>query len=165
LTVGYVGVVFQPDSPWHEILAVLFGVGVGLTLDEFALWLELKDVYWAQEGRKSIDAVVAAAALTGMVLVGFTAWADVAHRVEDEVFAAVGAAGILGVAFVIVAAVKEKFAMAIVGLFVPPVAIVGAVRLAKPTSLWARVFYRESKLARARARYPGRGPVPSAANE
>jgi hypothetical protein len=165
LIVGYVGVVFQPDSPWHEILAVLFGVGAGLTLDEFALWLELKDVYWEQQGRKSIDAVVVAAALTGMVLVGYAAWIDVATRVEDEVFAAVGAAGVLGVAFVIVAAVKEKFATAIVGLFFPPIAIVGAVRLAKPSSLWARVFYRDERLTRARARYPVKGPVQSAASE
>jgi hypothetical protein len=55
--------------------------------------------------------------------------------------------------------------MAIGGLFFPPVAIVGAVRLAKPGSLWARLLYREGKLARARARYPGEGPVPSAASE
>lgn len=38
--------------------AVLYGAGAALTLDEFALWLELKDVYWDHEGRKSIDAVV-----------------------------------------------------------------------------------------------------------
>src|SRR5436305_12889856 len=34
-----------PDSPWNEILAGLFGVGAGLTLDEFALWIYLRDVY------------------------------------------------------------------------------------------------------------------------
>src|SRR4026207_1873458 len=43
---GYVGVPIAPPSPWHEIVAVLFGVGTGLALDEFALWLDLKDVYW-----------------------------------------------------------------------------------------------------------------------
>ena len=41
---------------------MLFGIGTGLTLDEFALWLNLKDVYWEKEGRKSIDAVIIAAA-------------------------------------------------------------------------------------------------------
>ena len=153
LIVGYVGVVFQPDAPWHEILAVLFGVGAGLTLDEFALWLELKDVYWEKEGRRSIDAVVVTACLAGVLLIGFSAWADVATTVEDEVFAAVGAAGAIGVVLVVVNAAKEKFATALIGLFVPLVAIVGALRLAKPGSLWARLFYREAKLARARSRY------------
>jgi hypothetical protein len=38
--------------------AILYGIGAALTLDEFALWLELKDVYWEREGRKSVDAVV-----------------------------------------------------------------------------------------------------------
>jgi hypothetical protein len=37
--------------------ALLYGVGAALTLDEFALWLNLKDVYWEEEGRASIDAV------------------------------------------------------------------------------------------------------------
>jgi len=37
---------------------VLYGVGAALTLDEFALWLNLKDVYFVREGRSSIDAVV-----------------------------------------------------------------------------------------------------------
>ena len=44
---GYMGVADRaPPSPWREIVAVLFGIGTGLTLDEFALWLNLKDVYW-----------------------------------------------------------------------------------------------------------------------
>jgi hypothetical protein len=42
----------------REIPASAYGVGAALTLDEFALWLELEDVYWARDGRKSIDAVV-----------------------------------------------------------------------------------------------------------
>jgi hypothetical protein len=152
LITGYVGVAIAPSSPWKEIVAVLFGVGTGLTLDEFALWLDLKDVYWSAQGRRSIDAVVIAAALSGVVLVGFNAWVDVANDVEDIVFALAGAFGIITLAFVIVNLAKEKFAMAFVGLFVPPVAAVGAFRLAKPHSLWARL-YRERKLTRAKARY------------
>jgi hypothetical protein len=38
---------------------VAFGIGMGLTMDEFALWLNLQDVYWAPKGRESIDALVA----------------------------------------------------------------------------------------------------------
>ena len=64
---GYVGVTIAPPSPWHEILAVLFGIGTGLALDEFALWLDLKDDYWSQEGRKSIDAV---AIFGGLLTIG-----------------------------------------------------------------------------------------------
>jgi hypothetical protein len=39
-------------------MAILYGLGAALTLDEFALWLNLRDVYWAKEGRSSIDAVI-----------------------------------------------------------------------------------------------------------
>src|SRR3984957_14777502 len=41
-----------------SLMCVLYGVGAALTLDEFALWLNLKDVYFVREGRSSIDAVV-----------------------------------------------------------------------------------------------------------
>jgi hypothetical protein len=64
LAVGYawlaeVGVGEGPSSLLaSRLLSVLYGVGAALTLDEFALWLNLRDVYWAREGRASIDAVV-----------------------------------------------------------------------------------------------------------
>ncbi|MGA9526549.1 MAG: hypothetical protein WBS24_00395 [Terriglobales bacterium] len=41
-----------------RLLAILYGVGAALTLDEFALWLNLRDVYWSPEGRTSIDVVI-----------------------------------------------------------------------------------------------------------
>jgi hypothetical protein len=46
-----------------RLLSILYGVGAALTLDEFALWLNLRDVYWSREGRSSIDAVVLFGAL------------------------------------------------------------------------------------------------------
>ena len=46
-----------------RLMSILYGVGAALTLDEFALWLNLKDVYWAREGRASIDAVILFGAL------------------------------------------------------------------------------------------------------
>ncbi len=150
---GYVGVAVAPPSPWHEICAVFFGIGMGLTLDEFALWLDLKDVYWSEEGRKSIDAVIVAATVAGIVLVGYTAWVDVATEVADIVFAIVGVAGVIGIVFAAVNLAKEKFAMAIVGLLFPPLGLAGALRLGKTHSLWARLFYGEDKRARARARF------------
>jgi hypothetical protein len=160
LIAGYVGVTVAPDSPWHEVLAILFGIGTGLTLDEFALWLNLKDVYWSQQGRRSIDAVIIAATVTGMVLVGFTAWVDVAATVESAVFAVVGAFGVVAILIAVINLAKEKFRVALVGLFFPPVGLVGALRLAKPHSLWAR-FYGEHKRELARARFGGATPQPA----
>src|SRR5215212_5468323 len=159
LSFGYVGVAVQPPSPWHEIVAVLFGIGTGLTLDEFALWLNLKDVYWEKQGRRSIDAVVVAAAISGIVLVGFAAWADVATEAKDVVVAVVGSAGLVGVIVTLVNVSKEKFGVAVAGLFIPPVGLVGALRLGRPHSLWARLFYGEPKLEQARRRFGAVGPA------
>jgi hypothetical protein len=60
----------DPDHPaWASRLsATLYGVCSALTLDEFALWLDLKDDYWDQQGRKSIDAV---AIFGGLLTMGF----------------------------------------------------------------------------------------------
>ena len=43
---------------YSRLMAVSYGVGAALTLDEFALWLNLEDVYWARAGRLSIDAII-----------------------------------------------------------------------------------------------------------
>jgi hypothetical protein len=154
LIFGYIGVAIAPSSPWHEIVAVIFGIGTGLTLDEFALWLNLSDVYWSEKGRRSIDAVIVAACLSGIVLVGFAAWIDVATEIEDAVFAVVGFFGATAIVLALVNAAKEKFGMALAGLLVLPVGVVGAFRLGKPGSLWGRLFYRsEAKRARARERF------------
>ena len=48
----------------------LFGIGIGLTIDEFALVLYLDDVYWSEQGRSSIDATVIAVAFMGLILLG-----------------------------------------------------------------------------------------------
>src|SRR5918998_4674179 len=61
---------YRPPTPWVEVLAVLFGVGAALTLDEFALWLHLDDVYWSREGRSSVDAVLVALVVGCLLLVG-----------------------------------------------------------------------------------------------
>ena len=46
-----------------RLMSILYGVGSALTLDEFALWLNLRDVYWAREGRSSFDAIILFGAL------------------------------------------------------------------------------------------------------
>ncbi len=53
-----------------RIMPILYGVGAALTLDEFALWLNLEDVYWTQQGRASIDAVLLFGALLILALLG-----------------------------------------------------------------------------------------------
>jgi hypothetical protein len=152
---GYVAVAIDPNSPWREVIAVLFGIGTGLTLDEFALWLDLKDVYWEKQGRKSIDAVIIAAAISGLLLVSLRGWIDVTTKVADEVQAIVGAIGLLGVILALVNASKEKFGMAILSVLVPVLGIPSALRLGKPHSVWARLFYRHGKKERSEQRFAG----------
>ena len=57
----------RPLLDWlSRLTALLYGVGAALTLDEFALWLRLEDVYWARAGRESIDAVILFGAFLGV---------------------------------------------------------------------------------------------------
>ncbi len=64
LLVGYVWLIQEGTGEggmpnwFSRSTAVAFGVGAALTLDEFALWLNLRDVYWEQQGRLSVDAVL-----------------------------------------------------------------------------------------------------------
>ena len=155
LICGYVGVAIHPGDPWRDFIAVGFGIGTGLTLDEFALWLNLKDVYWSKQGRRSIDAVIVAAAVAGIVLVGLRGWIDATTDVADAIQAVVGSIGLLGVIVALVNAAKEKFGMAILSIPVPIAGIPGAFRLAKPCSVWAKLFYRHDKLERSEARFAG----------
>ena len=55
---GYIGIAFYNRFKLRNFMAVLFGIGAALTIDEFALWLYLDDVYWEKEGRYSIDAII-----------------------------------------------------------------------------------------------------------
>jgi len=132
---GFVSFAVQPASPWMEILAALFGIGVGLTVDEFALWLYLDDVYWTEEGRSSVDVGIICALLGGLVVLGIVPgmegpWYVIVAVVLEQ----------LGLAAIIVS--KGKVRLAIFGLFVPPLAYVWAIRLARPNSWWGRRFYR-----------------------
>jgi hypothetical protein len=153
LVVGYAGIAFAPDDARREVLAVLFGIGAALTLDEFALWLNLKDVYWEKEGRRSIDAVIIAAVFASLVVLGFRIWIDLEKGLEAGVAAAVGTFGGLNLILAIVNFAKQKFGMGVVGLFFSPVSLVGALRLGRPHSLWAKLFYGERKRTRSAARF------------
>jgi len=67
---------------WHPVLAIPFGIGLALVLDEFALLLQLKDVYWADAGRTSVDIAVLVAALLLLYYLGQCFWHDVARELR-----------------------------------------------------------------------------------
>ena len=146
---GFANFVIQPNSPWFEVLAGVFGVGMGLTLDEFALWLYLDDVYWAEQGRSSVDAVVFAAIIGGAVIVGF-----VPLDASGGSAAAIVASVVLTLGVCAIVAIKGKVSTAVIGMFIPPVAWIGAIRLARPGSWWAKRRYEpdSKKLVKAEAR-------------
>jgi hypothetical protein len=148
----------QPGSPLLEFLAFVFGCGAALTLDEFALILHLEDVYWTGEGRKSIDAVILGVTFITLLLTGllprtFSELGDYI-TVSRWVFSALILSGAV---FVVVCYLKGKLFMGTVGIFVPPVAFAGALRLAKPRSPWARWRYRDNpgRMERAERRDEG----------
>ena len=148
----------QPGSPLLEFLAFVFGCGAALTLDEFALILHLEDVYWTGEGRKSIDAVILGLTFITLLLTGLLPRSI--DQVGDYITVSrwVGFVLILGGAvFVVACYLKGKLFMGTVGIFVPLVALIGATRLAKPGSPWARRQYAANplKLERARRRDEG----------
>ncbi|MGN6257851.1 MAG: hypothetical protein ACTHN3_08905 [Solirubrobacterales bacterium] len=155
MVAGASGFLSFGNSPWAEICAFAFGVGAGLTIDEFALWVYLDDVYWAEEGRKSIDATVIAAAGMMLVLLGFTPL-----TIEDGSIGAILGSFLSALfVFVLVAIcfLKGRVMHGWVGFFVFPVALYGACRLGKPDSAWARRRYgkrRPKKQIRSEARFP-----------
>ena len=158
MVAGWIAIAIDPGSPGREILAVAFGIGTGLTLDEFALWLDLEDVYWSREGRKSIDAVIVAAIIAGFGVLGISVWVDVADDVERAVVALAGGIGLANLVLVGVNFAKDKLGMGLIGLLVPPVALVGALRLGRPSSPWARLYGSE-KRRRAVERFPSSATV------
>jgi hypothetical protein len=150
MTMGYLGLATDMGSPWLEFTGIAFGIGLGLTLDEFALWLNLQDVYWSDKGRQSIDAVIVATLMLVVALIGLQFWIDM----REAFLLAIGIGGkrfigaeslpwllsfqLLGIALAIVCWLKGKRLFAIVGAFVPVIAIFGAVTKPREDSWWIR---------------------------
>lgn len=133
LSMGYVGISTDLGSPWFEFVAIAFGIGMGLTMDEFALWLNLQDVYWSDKGRQSIDAVVVTTGLLVIALLGLEFWIAVWDAVlilagidDGHAWVAIPIQ-LIGVALAFVCFRRGRKLTGIVGLFVPLVALVGAV--------------------------------------
>lgn len=151
---GTLGFASYGESPWLEICAFVFGVGVGLTIDEFALWVYLDDVYWAEEGRSSIDATVIAAAAMGLIVIGINPF-DLGGGSEGVPAAIVSA--LLLLALVSICFLKGRRLHGIIGFFLFPIAIYGASRIGKPDSGWARRRYgerRPKKQQKSERRFP-----------
>lgn len=143
MVMGYLGIATAIPSPWFELVAIGFGIGMGLTLDEFALWLNLEDVYWKEKGRESIDAVVVTVMLLVIALLGLQFWIDVYDAVLvlagfDRGNAVVAIPiQLVGIALAVVCFRRGRKFVGLVGLFVPLVALVGAIlpsRRRKPVS-------------------------------
>jgi hypothetical protein len=149
---GFAAFVSDLYSPWWQVTSIAFGIGTGLTLDEFALWVYLRDVYWSTEGRDSIDAVIVVTLLAGLVVLGVQPF-DL-----DQTGAALGTVGAVVVVAVLatITFFKGRLVLGAISIFVPVVGLYAAVRLAKPNSPWARWRYRRrraERMERARARH------------
>jgi lysyl-tRNA synthetase, class II len=152
LASGMLDISLDPGHTGRELLAVLFGIGGAFVLDEFALTFHLRDVYWTEEGRRSIDACIVWLLLGALLLVGISPFG-----IHDRtaIPRAIGfAVVIVNIGLSIVTCLKGKPLFGLLSVFLPPVGVVTAIRLARPGSVWAQLFYRSpEKLHEAEARF------------
>jgi len=140
LGAGFAEIAFDPDPPWWLwwLIPTAFGVGAALVLDEYALWLHLRDVYWTEEGRRSIDAVIVATVLITMVALGAPFWGQVISGADPAGGVTIVAYHALSVVTALVCLAKGKWVTGVVGFLLWPVGLVGAIRPARPGSRWDR---------------------------
>ncbi len=148
---GLVEIASRPDGLGRDAIAVVFGTGGAFVLDEFALSLYLRDVYWSREGHGSVDASLLGVLLAALLLVGLSPFGvhDTGRLPRLIGFALVAS----NVVFAIATFAKGKLTLGLLAVFVPGVGLFGAVRLGKPHSFWARRFYGEPKLRHAARRF------------
>jgi len=142
-------------EPEFTAIAIVFGIGAALVLDEYALILHLSDVYWEEDGRTSVDAVFAAVAVGGLLVLGLhplmffiSLWQDTHSMVlrAGVVFALV-----LTLPLAVLVVLKGKVWTGLIGMFFVPLLVIGAIRLSRPQAPWARYLYlrRLGKMSRA----------------
>lgn len=159
ITGALLAIASDGTMPWLAIAGVLVGVGSSLVLDEFALILHLTDVYWAEEGRVSVEMVSLAVACMGFALVGLSPFAvDKVGPAELGVRLAGSTGVIVNMLLIAIAVLKGKFRFALIGAFVPVFSIIAAIRLARPGSRWARRYdsTRQQHAASRAARFDAR---------
>jgi hypothetical protein len=153
---GVTGIVAPGGSlDWRAGAAALFGLGAALVLDEFALILHLKDVYWSSDGRLSVEAVFVAVGVTVLLLLGVepsvVPTPGDQHASSTEAIIGLTLSVLFTFGLCAISLLKGKIWTGLFGLFLFPLLIVGAIRLARPGSPWARWRYQNKPHKRARA--------------
>jgi hypothetical protein len=148
--IGMITVYEDASTLTAGLLAAAFGVGAALTLDEFALIFYLRDVYWEEQGRTSVDAVFVALAVTGLLLLGLhPLWLlDFNDFRQDpslwvRIFIVCFTTVNLALAATVIA--KGKIWTGLFGMFFLPLLVVGAFRLSRPGAPWARWRYTDRR--------------------
>ncbi|OZC61328.1 hypothetical protein CH276_18080 [Rhodococcus sp. 06-470-2] len=154
--IGLIAVYVDGSEPVGAALAAIFGIGAALVLDEFALIFYLRDVYWSEQGRTSVDAVFAAVAFTGLLLLGYhplelLSPADFRADPDPWVRGTLAVLALANLALGVIVLLKGKIWTGLLGLFVLPILVLAAVRLSRPSAPWARWRYttRPKKMERA----------------
>ncbi|CAB4605945.1 unannotated protein [freshwater metagenome] len=135
LAIGGVG------TGWDNAAGVIFGMGLALVLDEFALILHLQDVYWEEEGRLSVDAVFVLAGVMMLLLVAGSPFGVDVDRGQSWLRIGLVVLIAIDLTMAAICAAKGKLGTAVAGIAVPVIAYVGAVRIARPSSPWAKRAY------------------------
>ncbi|MFE3443815.1 hypothetical protein ACFXNW_12345 [Nocardia sp. NPDC059180] len=148
--IGMISTFDDGSDATGALLAAGFGVGAALVLDEFALIYYLRDVYWEEQGRTSVDAVFVAVAVTGLLLLGLhPLWMlDINDFRQDPSLPARVLVVVFAVVNLILAAIviaKGKIWTGLFGMFFLPLLVVGALRLSRPGAPWARWRYGDNR--------------------
>lgn len=136
----------------RDVCAIVFGIGGAFVLDEFALIFYLRDVYWSEEGRDSVDATILGAMIAGLTLVvsePFGLDDPFTSHLSRSVLVLVVAQNAV---FAVVTFLKAKPFAGFAAIALPLIGWIGAARLAKPKGPWARWFYAPDKRRRAEER-------------
>src|SRR6201999_2001805 len=124
-------------------------------LDGYALILHRSDVYWEEDGRTSVDAVFAAVAVAGLLIMGLHPlmfFLPIWHGADSFAWrAAAGSAMVLTLPMAVVVVLKGKVWTGLLGMFIVVLLVIGAVRLSRPHAPWARWRYttQPDKMRRA----------------
>jgi hypothetical protein len=143
------------QEPEFTLSAIFFGIGAALVLDEYALILHLSDVYWEEDGRSSVDAVFAAVAVAGLLIMGLHPlmfFFPFAHGTDSLAWhTAVLGAMVMTLPLAVVVVLKGKVWTGLLGMFIVVLLVIGAVRLSRPHAPWARWRYttQPDKMRRA----------------
>jgi hypothetical protein len=153
LASGMVDIALSLTGTGRDVVAAIFGVGGAFILDEFALSFHLRDVYWTEEGRRSIDASIMWLLLGLLLLVRISPFGIHDQSVVPRTVGVVVVA--INIVLSIITCLKGKLTLGLVSIFVPPVGLVTAARLARPGSIWAQLMYPPggAKLEQAELRF------------